>query len=143
MDFAAMMRENLEKQKEGAGGWKSLVPGVKKQNDEAVDEGESMLKIFDAMSAEQLACKAPINIRTRNRIASGSGRSLAEVDSVLQNFSMLKMMHKWLHMRTKVRFPSPASRALYSKIYDLRCRNVRTGAACFFPVSRCARSLPF
>lgn len=108
-DFATMMRENLEKQKEGAGGWKSLVPGVKKNQDQAVEQGESMMKIFDVMTPDQLTGMAPITKRTRNRIAAGSGQSLAEVEQIFQNFNMLRNVHKWLQIRKKAGDPPPAT----------------------------------
>ena len=87
----------------------NMVPGIsgKMKNKVNMDERQIIWTeaIINSMTEKERKKPQIINGSRRSRIASGSGRSVQEVNQLLKQFTMMKNMMKKMNKRTKFRFP--------------------------------------
>ena len=98
----------------GVSGWKSYMPGVSSQA--GVEELKRMLNILQAFTPSERADLNLINRDSRLRVAAGTGRTVADVNFVLRQFSGGAMVHQWLQSRKARGLPLPTTQGELSSM---------------------------
>ena len=98
----------------GVVGWKSYMPGVSGQA--GVEELRRMLAILNSFSAAEQSDTTLIGRETRLRVATATGRTVADVNFVLRQYSGAVMVHQWLHSRKARGLPLPTTQSELSNM---------------------------
>ncbi len=135
-DFRSQLRQlrAMSGKMGGLKGMLGLVPGMANVPAEAldnVDEGQLVRfeAAIDSMTMQERMDPTAIHAQRRNRIARGSGTSLATVNELLKSFKLMRK--QWKEARKKGLFGRLADRALdkqkLRQIEELRRRGVDLG----------------
>lgn len=105
-DLEDMLEQMRKVQKMGSlGGLLKLIPGMPKITPEQQAAGEKQMKLFEtiinSMTPEERHEPEILKFSRKNRIARGSGTSLAQINQVLKKYEQMKAMMKQMESYKK------------------------------------------
>ena len=98
----------------GVSGWKSYMPGVSSQA--GVEELRRMLAILNSFTPSEQSDVSQIGRESRLRAATATGRTVADVNFVLRQYSGAVLVHQWLHSRKARGLSLPATQSELSNM---------------------------
>ena len=98
----------------GVSGWKSYMPGVSSQA--GVEELKRMLAILRSFTAAEQSDVALVGRDARLRVATATGRTVADVNFVLRQYGGAVLVHQWLHSRKSRGLPLPTTQSELSNM---------------------------
>jgi signal recognition particle subunit SRP54 len=105
-DLTDMLDQMKKIQKMGSiSGLLKLIPGMPKISAEQQASGEKQMKLFEtiinSMTKEERANPDILKFSRKNRIAKGSGTTLAQINQVLKKYEQMKQMMKQMEQYKK------------------------------------------
>lgn len=107
-DYRNFLTDQVERA--GLNGWKSKIPGMASQAEDAKREVDRQLKVIDAFLLTERKYPESIDRVSKGRVSAATGLPVSEINVILRSFDRLANMSKWLKSLQAKNVPIPTSK---------------------------------